>query len=115
MSTEILSERYVASTFAHSGATVEGTFYLINGVVLLALNDADANADNVFVHDADKVRVPKNAGEAWSVGDKLYWDDTNKEFTVTATANTLAGYAAEEAASADTEGKMVLRQHLDKA
>lgn len=117
MSTEVLSERYLACTYAHSGATVAGTFYLINNVPMLALNDADANDDNVFVHEADKVRVPKATGQTWTPGDRIYWDNGNSEFTTApaAGANTIAGYAAEGAASADAEGKIVLRQWLDIA
>lgn len=117
MSTEILSERYLACTHAHGSQTVADTFYLINGVPMLALNDAAADDDNVFVHEADKVRVPKNAGEAWTPGDRIYWDNSASNFTTSAAAgaNTIAGYVAEDAASADTEGKIVLRQWLDIA
>jgi len=115
MSTEILSERYLACTHAHSAQTVADTFYLINSQVMLALNDANADDDNVFVHEADKVRVPKKTGEAWAPGDRIYWDDGNSKFTTTASTYTLAGYVAEDAASADTEGKIVLRQWLDAA
>ena len=42
----------------------------------------------VGVFDLNKV-----GSQAWSVGDKVYWDNTNKEATKTATANTLIGVA----------------------
>ena len=53
---------------------------------------------------------PKATGENWSAGDKLYWDDTAKKFTKTATNNTAAAYAWYGAASADTTGYIKLAQ-----
>lgn len=41
--------------------------------------------------------VPKLSTDAVTQGALLYWDNTNKRLTTTATANTLAGYAAEAA------------------
>ncbi len=112
MGTEVLSDDYQTSTFAHNAATTANTFYLINGLVLLALNTVDADEDNVFIRDADKVRAPKATSQAWTVGDKLYWDDTAKNWTTTSTNNTLSGYVAEPAANNDTEGKIVLKPYL---
>jgi predicted RecA/RadA family phage recombinase len=42
--------------------------------------------------------LKKVASQAWSAGDKVYWDNTNKEATKTATANTLIGVAIEAVA-----------------
>lgn len=112
MSTEVLSPNYSSSKFAHTGATTAKLFYLINGVVWLALNTALANADNIFVYAADQVRVPKATGTAWSPGDKIYWDDTAKNFTKTVGSNTLAGIVNEAAASGDAEGIIDLRPFL---
>lgn len=109
---QVLSKAYEACKTSIASATTAGTMYLVNSIPMLALNDALANADNVFVHDAAKVEYTKETGQAWTPGDKVYWDDTNKRLTKTATANTLCGYAAEEAASADTTGKFKLAQYL---
>jgi predicted RecA/RadA family phage recombinase len=103
MSTEILSERYDATVVAHSAATTAKNFYVVGGNACMAMNDADADVENVFVYGASMIRVPKESSVAWSFGDKVYWDATAENFTKTATANTLAGIAAEDAASADTE------------
>lgn len=104
MSTEILSEKYDAFVDAHSAATTAKTTLLINSIPVIPLNTADADANNVFVYQATKVRVPKATGQAWTPLTKIYWDDTAKKFTTTSTSNTLAGVVAEDAASADTEG-----------
>ena len=50
-------------------------------------------ASLVGVFDLKKV-----ASQAWAAGDKVYWDNTNKEATKTATANTLIGVATEAVA-----------------
>lgn len=58
------------------------------------------------------------AAETWSVGDKLYWDDTNKVFTKVASTGTgetlvnytFAGYAAEATTSGAGTGVILLRQ-----
>ena len=108
MATELLSPNYCEVTDAQAGATTAKTFYLINGHPALALNTAGAGEDNVFAYACERVRVPKNAGEAWDVLEDIYWDDTAKNFTTVVGTNTKAGVVAEDAASADTEGKINL-------
>lgn len=44
----------------------------------------------------------KLTADVVAVGDKLYWDDTNKYLTTTATSNTLAGVATVAAGSSAT-------------
>lgn len=48
--------------------------------------------------------------QAWSVGAKVYWDDTNKRTTTVSTDNTLIGVAVEAVASgaSDTIGRVRL-------
>jgi len=73
----------VASAIALSGAAVVG---VTEGVFTLA----------------------KATGEAWTVGAKLYWDNTNKRLTTTSSGNTLVGVATKAALSADTSGNIKL-------
>jgi predicted RecA/RadA family phage recombinase len=49
-------------------------------------------------------------GQAWTVGAKVYWDDTNKRCTTVATDNTPVGVAVEAVASGagDTIGRVRL-------
>mgnify|MGYP006290968275 CR=1 FL=1 len=37
--------------------------------------------------------IKKTSSQAWSIGDKIYWDNTAREATKTATNNTLIGTA----------------------
>lgn len=103
MATELLAD-YCDTKDAQAGATSANTFYLINGHPALALNDAGAGEDNVFAYECPMARVPKASGQTWDVLQSIYWDDTAKNFTTTATANTLAGVVVSDAASGDTEG-----------
>ena len=43
--------------------------------------------------------ITKVGSQAWTVGAKVYWDDTNKRCTTVATDNTLVGVAVEAVAS----------------
>ena len=104
MATEILSSVQHSSLHAHSAATTAKNFYVINSRVVMALHTKDADADNVFVYEAPMLRAPKNAGEAWALGEAIYWDATAENFTTTSTDNTLAGMVGEDALSADVEG-----------
>ena len=54
--------------------------------------------------------LKKAASQAWSVGDKVYWDNTAKETTKTATSNTLIGVAVEAVSNgaSDTVGRLRL-------
>jgi predicted RecA/RadA family phage recombinase len=52
--------------------------------------------------------LPKATGATWSEGQLLYWDDTAKKCTPTATSNTRIGCAVAAAASGDTTGKVRL-------
>lgn len=56
----------------------------------------------------DVHELPKATGQAWTVGAKLYWDDTAKKVTTTSTSNTLIGIAWVAAASGDTVGQVRL-------
>ncbi len=73
----------VSLSSAANGAAVEGA---VNGVFDLA----------------------KATGAAWTVGARIYWDDTAKNCTTTASTNKLIGVAVAAAASGDTVGRVKL-------
>ena len=73
----------VASNDAASGAAVEA---MVEGVFTLA----------------------KNSAEAWTVGELLYWDNTNKVVTATSTSNKLIGVAYAVAANPSSTGQVRL-------
>ena len=54
--------------------------------------------------------LTKIGSQAWTVGAKIYWDDTNKRCTTVATDNTLIGVAVDAVAggAGDTIGRVRL-------
>lgn len=65
----------------------------------IALNGAgELLTEGVFM-------LVKLAGEAWTEGVKLYWDDTNKRLTTTASTHKWVATAEGAAGSADTTGR----------
>ena len=52
--------------------------------------------------------VLKNSAEAWTVGLKIYWDDSAKVFTLTSSGNTVAGVAMAIAANPSASGYLRL-------
>jgi len=91
-------------------AVVSGDGLLVGSVFGVAAGTAAlgeaVEAALVGVFDLKKV-----ASQAWAQGDKIYWDNTNKETTKTATSNTLIGVATE--AVANGAGDVVGRVRLN--
>lgn len=52
--------------------------------------------------------LTKHSAEAWTQGEVLYWDDTNKYVTATSSGNTKIGFAAAVAANPSSTGDVVL-------
>jgi len=100
-------DQLITVKFTHTAETTKDTIYLLGGRVMLAVNGSAANAENVFLLYGH-IEYAKAAGETWVGGQTLYWDDTAKNFTTTEGDNTKAGFAMEEAASADTSGQVFI-------
>jgi predicted RecA/RadA family phage recombinase len=52
--------------------------------------------------------LKKAAAQAWTLGAKLYWNNTAKECTTSASGNTLIGLIGAAAADADVTGVAIL-------
>jgi predicted RecA/RadA family phage recombinase len=97
----------ITLTAPYAVASGDGT--LVGSIFGVAAGDAaigePVETTLVGVFDLKKV-----ASQAWLVGDNIYWDNTNKEATKTATANTLIGVAVESVAggAGDTIGRVRL-------
>ena len=68
-----------------------------------ALSGAVVEAQVVGVFD-----LAKTSAQAWTVGAKVYWDDTNKVCTSVSTSNTLIGVAVAAAANPSATGRVRL-------
>lgn len=88
-----------------AAAIMSGQFVVVGAIRGVAQGDAAIGDDVVIVREG-VFDLPKATGEAWGVGDLIYWDATNAVMTKTATDNTLAGVATDTAASADVIGRL---------
>ncbi|WP_273281068.1 DUF2190 family protein [Pseudooceanicola atlanticus] len=79
----------------------------VGSIFGVAQHDAEEAADVVLarrgVYD-----LAKTSAQAWTVGAKVYWDDTNKVCTTVASGNTLIGAAMEVAADPSATGRVLL-------
>ncbi|MFP7572421.1 DUF2190 family protein [Marivita sp. S2033] len=91
-------------------AVTSGDGVLVGSIFGVAARDA-ANAETVEAALVGIFNLKKVASQAWSAGDKVYWDNNNKEVTKTATANTLIGVAVD--AVAGGAGDLIGRVRLN--
>ena len=90
-------------------AVVAGTPVVLNsGFFGVPASTASAGASVSFTQFGVVQFMPKTTGQAWTVGQKLYWDTATSRFTNVAGALTLVATATKAAASADTVGELVL-------
>ena len=65
---------------------------LVGSMFGVAESAAESGADVVLV-TTGVVDITKVGSQAWTVGAKIYWDNTNFRTTTAATSNTLIGVA----------------------
>jgi hypothetical protein len=88
--------------FAHSSATTRKVPVVINSRVYIPLESKGANEENEYVIAAEVTGGAKATGEAWAIGQAIYWSSANSNFTTTLTSNTLCGNATETAIAGAT-------------
>jgi predicted RecA/RadA family phage recombinase len=94
--------------YTHNAATAVGDVLVVNSCVLVAVNAALANEENVYVY-AGKVTIPKNNALVINVLDQVYWDVADGNVNKSASGNTPCGFCAEAALSADTTVTIMLQ------
>ena len=94
--------------YTHNAATAPGDTIVVNGCVLVAVNTALINTENVYAY-AGKHTMPKEAPLVINVLDEVYWDAGAGKVTKTAGGNTPCGYCQEAGASADTTVTIMLQ------
>ena len=99
---------------APSGGVTSGVGVLIGALVVIATVTAAAGARfNALVEGV--ITHAKPGSQAWAEGVGLYWDNSTKVFTTTASGNTFAGYAAAAvgAGAGETTGTVLLARAGD--
>jgi len=96
-------------TLAAPYAVTSGEGLLVGSIFGVAAGDAVSGA-TVEAALTGVFDLTKIGSQAWTVGAKVYWDDTNKRCTTVATDNTLIGVAVEAVAggAGDTIGRVRL-------
>ena len=92
---------------APGGGVVAGTGVKIGDILVIPLVTAAAGAKFTGVR-LGVVEHAKLSAQAWTEGQQVNWDDTNKRFTTVTTGNFRAGVAAAVAANPSATGKVVL-------
>lgn len=88
-------------------AVASGAGCLVGSLFGVAVSDALINAE-VEIKTTGVFDMAKATGAAWTVGARIYWDDTAKNCTTTVGTNKLIGVATAAAASGDTVGRVRL-------
>lgn len=101
----IQSDRQI--TIPAPADVTSGDGVLVGSLFGVAVHDAVAGAD-VEITLRGVYRMTKATGAAWTIGARLYWDNTAQTVTGTAGTNKLIGVALEAAASAATSGTVLL-------
>jgi predicted RecA/RadA family phage recombinase len=73
-------------------AVTSGAGLLVGSIFGIAAHDA-ASGEPVEVVTTGVFDLNKIGSQAWIVGDRIYWDNTNKRTTKVSTDNTLIGTA----------------------
>lgn len=94
-------------TVPSPAAVVSGAPVLIGALFGVAEASAASGAPLTLARRG-VFRLAKTTGQAWSVGQKLYWDATNSLVTSTVGTNVLIGAAAEAQLAAASEGLVLL-------
>lgn len=82
-----------------------GQGVLVGALFGVCLNTALSGAQNA-VETHCVATLPKLAGTAWTVGARIFWDDTLRQCDTTNTLDFCVGVAAAAAASGDTTGSV---------
>jgi len=102
------STRLYTLKYTHSSATAPNDIIVVNSCVLVAVNTALANAENVYVY-AGKVTIPKNTALVISALDQVFWDVADANVNKTSSGNVPCGYCHEAALSADATVTIILQ------
>ena len=96
-------------TLAAPYARNSGQGALIGTIFGVAANDVASGDTGDFVVEG-VFDLPKAPSQAWTVGVEVYWDDTNKYLTTTATGNTKVGVGvlAVGSGASETTGRVRL-------
>jgi predicted RecA/RadA family phage recombinase len=81
----------------------------VGAIFGVAVSDADYDAgEDVQLKRTGVFELAKTSAQSWAVGDRIYWDDSNKRCDNVATVGMLIGFALEVAANPSSVGVVCL-------
>lgn len=102
-------------TLTPAAAVASGVGYLFGaGLFGVATNDVAVSVAGEFLTEG-VVTIGKTSALAIAVGDRLFWDATNKVVNKTSTAQQCVGIAVEAAANPSSTVAMKIGQYLPVA
>lgn len=102
-------------TLTPAAAVASGIGYLFGAAVFgVATNDVVISTPGEFLTEG-VVEIGKTSALAIAVGDRVFWDATNKVVNKTTTAQQCVGVAVEAAANPSATVKIKLGQYLPVA
>jgi predicted RecA/RadA family phage recombinase len=114
MATNLVQEGDVLDLIAPSGGVVSGSGYVIGSLYVVALTAAAASAafrgawEGVFLMNKNAA----GSGKAFTAGEAVFWDDTNKRWDKTATGFYQIGVVVEAALTTDTTCKVQINARV---
>ena len=92
---------------APAGGVVAGTGVKMGDILVIPLDTAAVGV-KFRGRRTGVVEHAKLSAQAWTEGQRVLWDDTNKRFTTVTTGNFIAGVATAVAANPTATGKVLL-------
>jgi predicted RecA/RadA family phage recombinase len=114
MATNYIQPGRSITVAAPTGGVLSGDGVLIGTLFGIAQYDAVEGAE-VEILTEGVVKIGKTSALAIGVGDRLFWDDTNKLVNKTTTAQQQVGVAVAAAANPSATVKMLIRAALPVA
>src|SRR5512134_2080955 len=114
MATNYIQPGHTLTVTVPTGGVLSGKGVLIGALFGIAQYDA-IEGDEVEILTEGVVEIGKTSALAIGVGDRLFWDDTNKLVNKTTTAQQQVGVAVAAAANPSATVKMLIRPTLPVA
>lgn len=99
----------VMPILAPTGGVVSGDL-TIQGIIFGVAATTAAEGERVNLKLGGVYNLPAATSQAWTQGAALYWDNTNKVATTTASGNTKIGAAFAAKLAADASGRVYLNR-----
>jgi predicted RecA/RadA family phage recombinase len=99
--------RSIPMVVPYAGGILAGEGMLVGAFFGVAASDAAQN-ESVECATQGEFELTKAPGQAMSAGARLFWDNTNRRLTTTATGNFQVAICTVAAAAADTKVQVML-------